>query len=891
MKALLIIFLLIISIASIEAQGSNARILANEYYRNARILRSDKQYEASNSLIRKSIPLFKESKMWGKYLSAVETLAENFTDLENSDSTKYHWENLAAESVRLVGKNNRYELTAYLALSDFYLENEQLSKTAAMLQEAFELIKTKPLGREPFSVKAYTNLALIQTEKKLYSEAIQSFELAAKNADVKTVEPLSSANMYRHYANLLLKSGKAALALEKAEKSLKFYNAIYSAEAKNKVDLLLLKSEIHITLKDLNNAANNADDALKSAFNSPLLQGKSLKKKAEILILQAKYSEGEAQLQKAVELAQQTFGSKHRFIGEIYLDLAELSLKMNAAQKAMSFALKGQESLSYNSAINLSPIVYLQLINSELKAALLLKSQNLSGIEKKVRDFYELINRQQFSISYNEELIRAEKLLFENLLWANFENNKEKAFYWAEFYKLLHKRGLLQIDESISLNDPALKELKLLKLQKLQLFHELEKAIDRKEKLKASKLENLISETDIRIEKTLLLLKKNHSEFYTNFYAFKIPTVKEISANLKQESLLYFFATEEKYYKFFIGSNKLTATVFSKKQLDTEIEALLKQIASKSNKLNSENISKLILTDLGAVNGLVIAADGKIWDLPFELLKYSNILIVEKYNTRYIWSASDLMKNYSYEGKDLCFFSTNYKKQPNNRFPHYQAPYKEARNWSKNLNINYYRRYFFGDFEYNQQASESYFLSKNIKDFSLLHLAFFNQRDDSNPMNSSILMHFQPDSISDGVLHLNELSSIRLHLSLVSLSNFTDSSGFDDVAATYLLAFEATGAAALLYSSWQVDNAESAKFMREYYKNLAAGLTKSEALRKTKLSFKNKSPYYWASYRLYGQDGTVALRKKFRFPWLWVSIGTTILLILGLLLLRFIKRK
>jgi hypothetical protein len=128
-------------------------------------------------------------------------------------------------------------------------------------------------------------------------------------------------------------------------------------------------------------------------------------------------------------------------------------------------------------------------------------------------------------------------------------------------------------------------------------------------------------------------------------------------------------------------------------------------------------------------------------------------------------------------------------------------------------------------------------------------------------------------------------------LSLVSLSNFTDSSGFDDVAATYLLAFEATGAAALLYSSWQVDNAESAKFMREYYKNLAAGLTKSEALRKTKLSFKNKSPYYWASYRLYGQDGTVALRKKFRFPWLWVSIGTTILLILGLLLLRFIKRK
>ena len=68
-------------------------------------------------------------------------------------------------------------------------------------------------------------------------------------------------------------------------------------------------------------------------------------------------------------------------------------------------------------------------------------------------------------------------------------------------------------------------------------------------------------------------------------------------------------------------------------------------------------------------------------------------------------------------------------------------------------------------------------------------------------------------------------------------------------------------------------------------------MIKSEALRKTKLSFKNKSPYYWASYRLYGQDGTVAIREKFRFPWLWVGIGTTVLLILGLLLFRFIKRK
>ena len=119
----------------------------------------------------------------------------------------------------------------------------------------------------------------------------------------------------------------------------------------------------------------------------------------------------------------------------------------------------------------------------------------------------------------------------------------------------------------MSLNDPALKELNLLKLQKLELFHELEKAIDRKEKFKASKLENLISETDIRIEKILLLLKKNNAEYYTNFYAFKIPSVKEISANLKQEALLYFFATEEKYFMPIFSIQKIITFININKQI------------------------------------------------------------------------------------------------------------------------------------------------------------------------------------------------------------------------------------------------------------------------------------------------------------------------------------
>jgi len=894
MKAVLIIFCLIISIGTIEAQGTNARVLANEYYRNARILRSENQYDASNNLIRKSIPLFKESKMWGKYLSAVETLAENFTDQENSDSIKYYWENLAAESVSLIGKNNKYELSSYLALSDFYLKNEQLSKSASMLQEALELIKTKPLGREAFSVKAYTNLALVQSARKLYPEAIQSFELAAKNADVKTVDPQTSANFNRHYASTLYKTGKLTLALEKAEKSLNSYNALYTVDSKNKVELLLLKSDIYTGLKDLKNAVATADDAIKSAVNNTLLQSRALKQKASILILQSKFEESETLLLRAADLAQKFYAARHSFVAEIYLDLAALSLKKNESQKAKIYALKGQEFLYYNNRINLSPICCLKLLNIELKACIAAKEQNFTAFEKKIHEFYELLNRQQFSLNQEEELRYAGKLLFEHLIAVHLEKNKEKAFYWAEFYKIIYRRSLLQTDEASeklwNLKDSTLTELKRLKLLKLQLLHELDITFDLKNPVKASKLENLILDTDNRIIKSLSVLKKNQAEFYASFYDLSLPSIKDISSKLNKDVLLYFFEANENYYRFVLQNNSLTATAIPKKQLDREIDAVLKMIASKTNQVRSENISKLILPELGAASGLVIVADGKIWNLPFELLEQQNSLVLEKYDTRYIWSYSDLLKSKRNKGTDLCFFSTNYKKQPNNRFQQYQAPYVDAKNWSKNLNINYYRRYFHGDFEYNQQASESNFLAKNIDEFSILHLAFFMHRDRSNPMNSSILMQFQPDSISDGVLHLNELSAISLPLSLISLSNFSDSSGFDEVMATFLLAFEASGAESLLYSAWSVDNAETAKFMRQYYKNLASGMTKSKALRNAKLSFKNKSPYYWASFRLYGQDGTVALRERFRFPWIWVGIGAAILLTIVILIIRLRKR-
>jgi CHAT domain-containing protein/Tfp pilus assembly protein PilF len=158
-------------------------------------------------------------------------------------------------------------------------------------------------------------------------------------------------------------------------------------------------------------------------------------------------------------------------------------------------------------------------------------------------------------------------------------------------------------------------------------------------------------------------------------------------------------------------------------------------------------------------------------------------------------------------------------------------------------------------------ASEAYLKSTRLADFRYLHFATHGFVNESKPKLSGLLLAPIASQKEDGILYLGEIYNLNLNADLVVLSacetglgKMAKGEGLIGLGRGFLYA----GAANLLVSLWQVNDASTANLMIDFYEKMLEGKSKTAALREAKLHLierqaKYAKPYYWAPFVLMGK--------------------------------------
>jgi CHAT domain-containing protein len=147
----------------------------------------------------------------------------------------------------------------------------------------------------------------------------------------------------------------------------------------------------------------------------------------------------------------------------------------------------------------------------------------------------------------------------------------------------------------------------------------------------------------------------------------------------------------------------------------------------------------------------------------------------------------------------------------------------------------------------------------------ILHLATHGDFRPDNPVFSGL-------ALADGWLTTLDIFNQRLQASLVTLSACQTGrsvvAGGDELLGL-MRAFLGAGAASLVATLWAVEDSSTAQIMEHFYRNLAQGHTKGQALRDSQLSLIQaesatgqvdgayRHPYFWAPFFLVGDAGPI----------------------------------
>jgi CHAT domain-containing protein len=383
-------------------------------------------------------------------------------------------------------------------------------------------------------------------------------------------------------------------------------------------------------------------------------------------------------------------------------------------------------------------------------------------------------------------------------------------------------------------------------------------------------------------------------------------TYEQISQNIPSDTVwMAYFLGNEFSFVFALTRDK---SVFKKltpsKKLTESVENYLLFLTLEDQKQFYGQKGAQILYDelirpvqdvlVPQVKKVVIIPDGILFKLPFETLietseetdikENRKTFLIERYEISYAVSASSLAKIYRkkpWSSKNQYLVLSNPQEvevEKSLKEGWKFADKKEKNNLSENqviysLNLSPLK---YAEAEaksiarildrsqtqvlLDRQATKGNFFQSLGQDYDIIHLAAHSVYDQEDWWQSFVLFWSDKSSHEKTLLKPIEVFRSRIKANLVVLSSCQ--SGISKTIEGegllgFVWAFKGAGARSVLSSLWKIKDKAAYRFMKSFYNNLAQGMSKAQALKKTKCEMIHSSfrhPQYWSLFVLYGES-------------------------------------
>lgn len=511
------------------------------------------------------------------------------------------------------------------------------------------------------------------------------------------------------------------------------------------------------------------------------------------------------------------------------------------------------------------------------------------------------------------------------------QNTLASAFLYMESYLSSHLYE--EFNRNLAIRQTSVPDTLLLRLNNLRqqssyltsqiaLLYKKDSLSD----IETNRLESFqlaLTNNNAHYSQTLKHLEYNYTNYFNIQYKNQLQSLEQTQKMLKAGQLLVeYLVGEEGIYAFFVTADH--CELIRLPSIDPEEINHFREILNPRQQHGSEPADvkeyrdiayglyqKLIEPGLDnllkpTVDAIIFIPDGLLNYIPFELLitepgkdgdSYGKLkYLTRSLNISYAYSSSVLFeqKRMKPDNKyELIAFAPSYK----NRMP--AAGRYRNDSWNELLfnekEVENITRYYSGRSVTGAKASEQSF-TENYEDYQILHLAMHASVNKEEPQMSRLIFAPSEDSLNDGGLHNFELYNMQINNQLTVLSACNTGSGKltnGEGVMSLARAFAYAGSKSVLMSHWQVDDRSTGILMEAFYRNLAQGKPKSDALRMAKLDYlqnaspEKQHPFFWGAFVMIGDNDPIPSSAKGRT--FYSGAGVAILLLIMIIFIFYRK--